>query len=140
MTEQLNQTNQKKAASLPQNQSKKSSQNRRKRNRSEFSTNKNHARTNFCPKKKEEFDPYEVSLAITVFNDKIISISDVSWSDTSNNWYMKRAMNGASGTKGVVTQVTEAGTLDQIDTISGATCSSKALIEACQTALDSAKR
>ena len=92
------------------------------------------------PDEEEEFDPYEVSLAITVFNDKIISISDVSWSDKSNNWYMKRAMNGASGTKGVVTQVTEAGTLDQIDTVSGATCSSKALIEACQTALDSAKR
>lgn len=92
------------------------------------------------PDEEEEFDPYEVSLAITVFNDKIISISDVSWSDKSNNWYMKRAMNGASGTKGVVTQVTEAGTLDQIDTISGATCSSKALIDACQTALDSAKR
>ena len=92
------------------------------------------------PDEEYEFEPYEVSLAITVFNDKIISVSDVSWSDKSNNWYMKRAMNGASGTKGIVTQITEAGTLDQIDTISGATCSSKALIEACQTALDSAKR
>lgn len=56
MTEQLNQTTQKKAASLPQNQSKKSSQNRRKRNRSEFSANKTQAKTNFYPKKKVEFD------------------------------------------------------------------------------------
>lgn len=56
MTEQLNQTNQKKASSLPQNQSKKSSQNRRKRNRSEFSTNNQSQKPFYQKKNKDEFD------------------------------------------------------------------------------------
>ncbi len=53
MTEQINKTTQKRAGSLPQNQSKKSSQNRRKRNRSEFSTN-NQSQKPFYQKKNKD--------------------------------------------------------------------------------------
>ena len=41
--------------------------------------------------------------------------------------------------KGVSAQILETGTLENIDTVSRATCSSKAILEACRNALDAAK-
>lgn len=52
----------------------------------------------------------------------------------------KRVTNGASSKTGVVKQIMEKGNLDGIDTVSRATCTSQAIIDACQQALNNAKR
>ena len=62
----------------------------------------------------------------------------------SNEWaadalYIKRAAEGTRKAQGVVAQVLAKNSLDEIDVVSGATCSSSALLEACRQALESAK-
>ena len=51
----------------------------------------------------------------------------------SNSFYIKAA------SKGVVSQILQKNSTEGIDTVSSATCSSKAIIEACQKALEQAK-
>lgn len=89
------------------------------------------------------FDPYTLSLKITVKNDKITSITEVKGFgnnyDAGNDWYIARAVNGTSKYPGTVKQITAKGKPEEIDTVSGATCSSKAVIEAVKKALESAK-
>lgn len=93
------------------------------------------------PDEDEDFEAYNLSLKITVRNDKIVSVTEVEGDgDASNDSYIKRAANGTSSIPGVVTQIVEKGTTEGIDTVSRATCSSKSIIEACQIALESAKK
>lgn len=96
------------------------------------------------PDSSGEFAPYTLSLKITVKNDRIISITDVKGSgaryDSLNDSFITWAVNGWGKYTGVVEQITSKGTLEEIDTVSGATCSSKAIIEAAQNALNSAKK
>ena len=76
-----------------------------------------------------------------VRNDKITDISDISGNgDSSNDRYITRAAQGTSKSVGVVTQITEKGMPEGIDTVARATCSSNAIIEGCQKALDEAKK
>ena len=42
--------------------------------------------------------------------------------------------------KGVTSQLIEKGNIEGIDAVSGATCTSKAILDACENALLSAKR
>ena len=51
----------------------------------------------------------------------------------SNSFYIKAA------SEGVVSQILQKNSTEGIDTVSSATCSSKAIIEACQKALEQAK-
>ena len=91
------------------------------------------------PDEDAEFDPYTLSLQLTVSGDRIVAITDVTGDgDASNDTYIRRAANGTSKLAGLVTQITEKGTLEGIDTVSRATCSSKAIIKACQNALEQA--
>ncbi len=59
---------------------------------------------------------------------------------SDNDSYIRRAVNGTSSKAGVVEQIIEKGNLDGIDTVSRATCTSQAIIDACQQALNNAKR
>jgi uncharacterized protein with FMN-binding domain len=90
-----------------------------------------------------DFDAYTLSLKITMENDRITSVTDVKgsgdWYDSSNDWYIKRAVEGTSKYPGVAGQIVSKGTCEDIDAVSGATCSSKAIIEAVKKALESAK-
>jgi uncharacterized protein with FMN-binding domain len=90
-----------------------------------------------------DFDAYTLSLNVTIDNDCITSVTDVKGSgalyDKSNDWYIKRAVEGTSKYTGVAEQITSKGTCENIDAVSGATCSSKAIIEAVNQALESAK-
>ena len=87
------------------------------------------------PDEDEDFEPYQLFLKITVKNDKIVSVTDVEGDgDPSNDSFIKRAVNGTSSMPGVVTQIVEKGTMENIDVVSGATCSSKSILEACQNA------
>ncbi len=92
------------------------------------------------PDEDEDFTAYNLTLKITVRNDKIVAITDVKGDgDSSNNSYITKAANGTSSRKGVVAQVIEKGSTEDIDVVSRATCSSKAILEACDNALVSAK-
>lgn len=98
--------------------------------------------TAFCvPDEDGSFTAYQLSLSITVKNDKIIAVSDIKGDgDSINDTFINWAANGRSVYPGVVTQILEKGTVDEIDTVSRATCSSKSIIDACQQALENAKR
>ncbi|MDO4313425.1 MAG: FMN-binding protein [Eubacteriales bacterium] len=89
----------------------------------------------------EDFEDYILSLKLTVRNDRIVSITDVKGDGAADNdSYIKRAANGTSSTAGIVTQIINAGSTDGIDAVSRATCSSEAIIRACQDALERARR
>lgn len=93
------------------------------------------------PDEDEDFDSYRLSLQITVKNDRITAVSDISGDgDSTNDTYIRRAADGTSKSVGVVTQIVQKGTVSNIDTVSRATCSSKSIIAACQQALAKAKR
>ena len=86
-----------------------------------------------------DFEEYTLSLKISIFNDTITSIDDVMGVgdnyDTSNDWYMNRAVRGTTKYPSVVKQILNKNTTADVDTVSGATCSSKAIIEAVNKAL-----
>lgn len=89
------------------------------------------------PDEYEDFEPYNLSLKITVKDDKIINITDVLGDGpSSNDRYIAWAVDGRSNIPGVVPQILEKGTLDEIDVVARATCSSKAILEACTQALE----
>lgn len=93
------------------------------------------------PDEDEDFTEYQFSMKVTIRNDKIVSITDVSGDgDASNDSYIKKAANGTSSKKGVVSQIITKGIPEEIDTVSRATCSSNAIIDGCKKALEMALR
>lgn len=85
-----------------------------------------------------DFEEYTLSLKISIFDDVITSIDDVIGVgdnyDTANDWYLNRAVRGTTKYPSVVKQILNKNSTD-VDTVSGATCSSKAIIEAVNKAL-----
>ena len=93
------------------------------------------------PDEDEDFTEYQLSMKVTIRNDKIVSITDVSGDgDAANDSYIKKAANGTSSKKGVVSQIITQGMPEEIDTVSRATCSSNAIIDGCKKALEMALR
>lgn len=93
------------------------------------------------PDEDEDFTEYQLSMKVTIRNDKIVSITDVSGDgDAGNDSYIKKAANGTSSKKGVVSQIITKGMPEEIDTVSRATCSSNAIIDGCKKALETALR
>lgn len=93
------------------------------------------------PDEDEDFTEYQLSMKVTIRNDKIVSITDVSGDgDAANDSYIKKAANGTSSKKGVVSQIITKGMPEEIDTVSRATCSSNAIIDGCKKALEKALR
>lgn len=93
------------------------------------------------PDEDQDFEAYNLSMTVHIKDDKITTVTDiVGDGDQSNESYIKRAAEGTSKLPGVVTQITEKGGLDAIDTVTRATCSSNTIIEGCQKALEAAKR
>ncbi|MGN1141843.1 MAG: FMN-binding protein [Oliverpabstia sp.] len=92
------------------------------------------------PDENEDFEPYILSLKMEIQNDQIVSITEVQGDgDSANAPYIKRAANGTASIPGVLTQILEKNSTEEIDTVSRATCSSKAIIEACNMILEYAK-
>ena len=92
------------------------------------------------PDEDEDFTAYQLSVTVTIENDKIVALSNITGDgDSQNASYIRCASEGTSKIKGVSAQILETGTLENIDTVSRATCSSKAILEACRNALDAAK-
>ena len=88
-----------------------------------------------------DFEAYNLFAQVTIQDDKIIKIDNV-YGDggSSNDSYINKAVNGTSSKTGVVKQIIDKGNLDGIDAVSRATCTSQAIIDACQQALNNAKR
>ncbi len=90
-----------------------------------------------------EFYDYTVHGRVTVRNGKITAIKDISAeiSDEADDGeyeddlaYLSRAQ------KKIISRITDKGTPDGVDTVAGATCSSKAILAMCREALEQALR
>lgn len=93
-----------------------------------------------------DFSAYNLSMKVTIANDRIVSITDVKGDgDSQNVFYIKKAVDGTKNQPGMVsvlTSQTNADSIDfsSIDTVSHATCTSKAIIDGCKSALEAAKK
>ena len=93
-----------------------------------------------------DFSAYNLSMKVTIANDRIVSITDVKGDgDSQNVSYIKKATDGTKNQPGMVsvlTSQTNADSIDfsSIDTVSHATCTSKAIIDGCKSALEAAKK
>ncbi len=87
-----------------------------------------------CPADEEgehDFEDYEILLHVTVEEGKVVGI--VLSEDTPVDQANRRYWNKAFGP--LKEALLESGSLDGLDSVSGATCSSKAILEAVQKAL-----
>lgn len=93
-----------------------------------------------------DFSAYNLSMKVTIANDRIVSITDVKGDgDSQNVSYIKKAVDGTKNQAGMVSVLasqTNADSIDfsSIDTVSHATCTSKAIIDGCKSALEAAKK
>ena len=93
------------------------------------------------PDDDEDFEEYNLTMTVTIRDDKIVAITDITGDgDSSNDRYIKKAVNGTSSIKGVVSQIIDKGMPEDIDTVSRATCSSNAILEGCKKVLEEAER
>ena len=93
-----------------------------------------------------DFSAYNLSMKVTIANDRIVSITDVKGDgDSQNASYIKKAADGTKNQPGMVYVLTSQANADSIDfssidTVSRATCTSKAIIDGCKSALEAAKK
>lgn len=93
-----------------------------------------------------DFSAYNLSMKVTIANDRIVSITDVKGDgDSQNVSYINKAADGTKNQPGMVsvlTSQTNADSIDfsSIDTVSHATCTLKAIIDGCKSALEAAKK
>lgn len=93
-----------------------------------------------------DFAAYNLSMKVTIANDRIVSITDVKGDgDSQNASYIKKAADGTKNQQGMVSMLTSQANADSIDfssidTVSHATCTSKAIIDGCKSALEAAKK
>lgn len=93
-----------------------------------------------------DFSAYNLSMKVTIANDRIVSITDVKGDgDSQNASYIKKAADGTKNQPGMVSVLTSQANADSIDfsgidTVSRATCTSKAIINGCKSVLETAKK
>lgn len=93
-----------------------------------------------------DFSAYNLSMKVTIANDRIVSITDVNGDgDSQNASYIKKAADGTKNQPGMVSVLTSQANADRIDfsgidTVSRATCTSKAIINGCKSVLEAAKK
>lgn len=93
------------------------------------------------PDEDEDFERYNLTMSVTIRDDKIVAITDITGDGASDNdRYILKAAKGTSSIKGVVSQIIEKGMPEDIDTVSRATCSSNAILEGCKKVLEKAER
>ena len=93
-----------------------------------------------------DFESYIVTMDVTIKSGRVTDVGNYrySYEDTINAGYMENAANGNKYSKGVVTQIKAIKDLSvgvsesNIDAVSGATCSSKAIIQGVNAALTAA--
>lgn len=93
-----------------------------------------------------DFSAYNLSMKVTIANDRIVSITDIKGDgDSQNASYIKKAADGTKNQQGMVSVLTSQANADSIDfsgidTVSRATCTSKAIINGCKSVLEAAKK
>lgn len=93
-----------------------------------------------------DFSAYNLSMKVTIANDRIVSITDVKGDgDSQNASYIKKAADGTKNQPGMVSVLTSQANADSIDfsgidTVSRATCTSKVIIDGCKSVLEAAKK
>lgn len=93
-----------------------------------------------------DFSAYNLSMKVTIANDRIVSITDVKGDgDSQNASYIKKAADGTKNQPGMVSVLTSQANADSIDfsgidTVSRATCTSNAIIDGCKSVLEAAKK
>lgn len=93
------------------------------------------------PDEDEDFETYNLTMNVTIRDDKIVAITDIYGDGSStNDNYIKKATNGTSSKEGVISQIVNKGLPEEIDAVSRATCSSNAIVAGCEKALEEAKR
>lgn len=93
------------------------------------------------PDEYGDFDLYDLTLTLAIKDGKIIAVSGISGDGGPENaQYIKRAAQGSSKYTGVVAQILEKNSVEDVDTVSHATCSSASILEACRQALTMAER
>ncbi len=107
------------------------------------------------PDEDEDFDAYNLTATITIKNDKITAVTNVTGDgDSGNNSYIKKAVNGTSSVAGMASRIVGMAVVDMtqenagsqvegniaaLDTVSRATCSSNSIKAACKEALAQAR-
>ena len=93
------------------------------------------------PDADKDFDEYNLSLSVVIKDGKITSISNIKGDgNRKNNGYIEDATDGYDNYTGVVKQIVDANGTDGINAVSGATCSSQAIIDATKDALKNADK
>ena len=93
------------------------------------------------PDRHGNFEKYNLSLQVNVKDGKIKSIGNISGDgDEGNSDYILDAVNGYDNITGVVQQIADANGTEGINAVSGATCSSNAIVEAVNNALENATK
>ena len=93
------------------------------------------------PNEDQDFDEYDLSVDVTIENGVIKSIGNISGNGAEDNVsYITKAANGTKSKTGVVKQIIDANGTDSIDTVSMATCSSNAIVDAVNNALENATK
>lgn len=80
------------------------------------------------PDDGEEFETYQISAEVVFENNVFTGFRNLVISDTSNQFYMNRALNGTKKKQGLLAQLVGTQGVDA-DAVTGATCSSHALLE-----------
>lgn len=92
------------------------------------------------PDENEDFEKYSLSAVVKFSKGKCVKIADFLSTAEANKTYYMRAANGASGEKGVVGQIVNRQSSDGISAVSGATCSSKTIVNLYLKALNKAAK
>jgi uncharacterized protein with FMN-binding domain len=92
------------------------------------------------PNADNDFDAYSITVNVTTSGGEItdIQLDSSSTVASDNQTYLERAMNGRGSRTGVFTQIKTNNGTSGVNTVSGATCSSNAIIAAANSALASA--
>ena len=68
------------------------------------------------PDDDEDFEEYNLTMTVTIRDDKIMAITDITGDgDSGNDRYITKAANGTSSIKGVVSQIIDKGMPEDID-------------------------
>lgn len=86
------------------------------------------------PDGDEDFDSYTMSMDITIQSNQIINIKNIVIGDKSNQPYVNRAKNK------MISAIIKNGSGVGVDAVTGATCSSNAIQEACRKAFEAARK
>lgn len=92
------------------------------------------------PDEDEDFEKYTLSALFTFKKGKCTNISSFSSTAESNKNYYMKAAKGNDKAKGMVTQIIQKQSVDGISAVSGATCSSKTIVELYVKALEKAAK